>query len=238
MSAAVEQGRLTASRDAPVGGQAVLEGVMMRGVTTWAVAVRRPPAEEQRPRRHRRGDVPDPVVEPAPADLPLAGDPRRRRARRVARDRDPRARHLGQRAAPRGGAADLRGGMDRNGRGGRRVRDRPVLRGAGRGDQPDQGSARLLRGVLGGRGRAQDRDLPRVPAPALAREGPQARVRVPRRRAQGDLLLRGVGRAHPRAREAVFALPPPVRHELPAGRDDHGDLRVRSRRAARRGGSS
>jgi uncharacterized protein YqhQ len=29
-------------RDAPVGGQAVLEGVMMRGVRTWAVAVRRP----------------------------------------------------------------------------------------------------------------------------------------------------------------------------------------------------
>jgi uncharacterized protein YqhQ len=32
---------LTASRDAPVGGQAVLEGVMMRGVSTWAVAVRK-----------------------------------------------------------------------------------------------------------------------------------------------------------------------------------------------------
>ena len=47
MSAAVEQGRLTASRDAPVGGQAVLEGVMMRGVTTWAVAVRKPPAEDR-----------------------------------------------------------------------------------------------------------------------------------------------------------------------------------------------
>ena len=46
MSAAVEQGRLTASRDAPVGGQAVLEGVMMRGVTTWAVAVRKPPPED------------------------------------------------------------------------------------------------------------------------------------------------------------------------------------------------
>lgn len=29
-------------RDAPVGGQAVLEGVMMRGVSTWAVAVRKP----------------------------------------------------------------------------------------------------------------------------------------------------------------------------------------------------
>jgi uncharacterized protein YqhQ len=39
------EGRLTASRDAPLGGQAVLEGVMMRGVSTWAVAVRKPPAE-------------------------------------------------------------------------------------------------------------------------------------------------------------------------------------------------
>jgi uncharacterized protein YqhQ len=47
MSAAVEQGRLTASRDAPVGGQAVLEGVMMRGVTTWAVAVRKPPDDDR-----------------------------------------------------------------------------------------------------------------------------------------------------------------------------------------------
>ena len=34
--------RLTASRDAPLGGQAVLEGVMMRGIDTWAVAVRTP----------------------------------------------------------------------------------------------------------------------------------------------------------------------------------------------------
>ena len=36
---------LVAQRDAPVGGQAVLEGVMMRGVSTWAVAVRKPPPE-------------------------------------------------------------------------------------------------------------------------------------------------------------------------------------------------
>ena len=35
-----------AQRDAPVGGQAVLEGVMMRGVSTWAVAVRKPPPEQ------------------------------------------------------------------------------------------------------------------------------------------------------------------------------------------------
>lgn len=52
---------LEAKRDAPVGGQAVLEGVMMRGVTTWAVAVRKPDGEiettvetiEPWARRHR-----------------------------------------------------------------------------------------------------------------------------------------------------------------------------------------
>ena len=45
MSGGGEAGRLTALRDAPVGGQAVLEGVMMRGVSNWAVAVRKPAAE-------------------------------------------------------------------------------------------------------------------------------------------------------------------------------------------------
>jgi uncharacterized protein YqhQ len=45
---ASEDGQLQAVRDAPVGGQAVLEGVMMRGVSTWAVAVRKPaPGQEQ-----------------------------------------------------------------------------------------------------------------------------------------------------------------------------------------------
>ncbi len=39
---ALPDGPLTATRDAPVGGQAVLEGVMMRGVSNWAVAVRKP----------------------------------------------------------------------------------------------------------------------------------------------------------------------------------------------------
>jgi len=39
---AVGEPCLTATRDAPVGGQAVLEGVMMRGVRHWAVAVRKP----------------------------------------------------------------------------------------------------------------------------------------------------------------------------------------------------
>jgi len=43
---AVREPSLTASKDAPLGGQAVLEGVMMRGVKHWAVAVRTPAAEE------------------------------------------------------------------------------------------------------------------------------------------------------------------------------------------------
>jgi uncharacterized protein YqhQ len=38
-------GKPVASRDAPLGGQAVLEGVMMRGISTWSVAVRNPEGE-------------------------------------------------------------------------------------------------------------------------------------------------------------------------------------------------
>lgn len=37
---------LQSARDAPIGGQAVLEGVMMRGISNWAVAVRKPVAEQ------------------------------------------------------------------------------------------------------------------------------------------------------------------------------------------------
>ena len=50
MAAAGEApGSLQAERDAPVGGQAVLEGVMMRGISTWAVAVRTPTDDQIRP---------------------------------------------------------------------------------------------------------------------------------------------------------------------------------------------
>ncbi len=38
--------QLESPRDLPVGGQAVLEGVMMRGISTWAVAVRKPTPEQ------------------------------------------------------------------------------------------------------------------------------------------------------------------------------------------------
>jgi uncharacterized protein YqhQ len=54
---AAPTGELRAARDAPVGGQAVLEGVMMRGITTWAVAVRKPSAEQLA--THREGLDPE-----------------------------------------------------------------------------------------------------------------------------------------------------------------------------------
>jgi uncharacterized protein YqhQ len=58
-----EQG-LQARRDAPVGGQAVLEGVMMRGVSTWAVAVRKPAPEQIADGRVMpRGEVPHGEIE-------------------------------------------------------------------------------------------------------------------------------------------------------------------------------
>src|SRR5947209_18910089 len=46
MSEREPQNAVHAKRDAPIGGQAVLEGVMMRGISTWAVAVRKPAPEQ------------------------------------------------------------------------------------------------------------------------------------------------------------------------------------------------
>src|SRR5207244_1783410 len=51
-----------ARRDAPIGGQAVLEGVMMRGVSTWAVAVRKPAPDQLED--DRRLDPTDPARGP------------------------------------------------------------------------------------------------------------------------------------------------------------------------------
>jgi uncharacterized protein YqhQ len=57
-------GTLEARRDAPIGGQAVLEGVMMRGVSTWAVAVRKPHAAQlDEEGVIRSGEVPEGEIE-------------------------------------------------------------------------------------------------------------------------------------------------------------------------------
>ena len=67
---AVVPGQLRAARDAPVGGQAVLEGVMMRGIRTWAFAVRKPSAEQLA--THREGLDPE---EAAEGDIEVVTEP-------------------------------------------------------------------------------------------------------------------------------------------------------------------
>src|SRR3954468_10976256 len=55
---------LQSRRDAPVGGQGVLEGVMMRGVSTWAVAIRKPAPEQVADGRVMpRGEIPTGEIE-------------------------------------------------------------------------------------------------------------------------------------------------------------------------------
>jgi uncharacterized protein YqhQ len=66
-------GELSAQRDAPVGGQAVLEGVMMRGVAHWAVAVRKPSAEQLDEGEHEADgeSIPAPLGEIEVTTYPL-----------------------------------------------------------------------------------------------------------------------------------------------------------------------
>ena len=222
---------------ANVGGQAVLEGVMMRSPGTWAVTVRRSDgglARVCRPDLERRGA----------ASLDAAPDhPRRRRARRVARDRLPRALGLGDvRLDPA-----RRGG--RPGGGGRahprpdrvrvRHRDRVCahhLQGLARGHHGLSADP-LDRPVRGRRGRDPGELPDRLPGAHLARARPAPRLPVPRRRAQGDQRLRGRRRAHARARPVVLQDPRPLRDGVPALGDGHRDLRVRARRPARLAGA-
>jgi len=68
-------GYLNAQRDAPVGGQAVIEGVMMRGVRHWAVAVRKPAAPAEAPAS--RVDAPPAPEQPNGAQPPAPAAPAR-----------------------------------------------------------------------------------------------------------------------------------------------------------------
>ena len=62
-------GRISAQKDAPIGGQAVLEGVMMRGVSTWAVAVRKP--TEEQAQAVRDGEK----IEPPEGEIEIVSEP-------------------------------------------------------------------------------------------------------------------------------------------------------------------
>ena len=234
-------GMPVASKDAPVGGQAVLEGVMMRGVSTWAVAVRKPAPE----------DAPeDALGEIEVTSEPLVSWAKRHRILRLPVIRGvvalAESLKIGFRALAISANAQLDRGGGRRGAGDDRrlhlgpddrllagARDRPLLRRPGRRHQPDQGPARLAAALLARRGGPADRDLHRLHRRDQPPARPAPRVRVPRRRAQDDLLLRGRRRAGPGARRDLLAPAPPLRHQLPADRDGARDLRLRPDRAAR-----
>ena len=77
-------GTLNAQRDAPVGGQAVLEGVMMRGVAHWAVAVRKPTPEQLE--EEDRGEGGGPIAAEGEIEVstfPLTSSLQRHRALRL-----------------------------------------------------------------------------------------------------------------------------------------------------------
>ena len=78
-------GKLSAQRDAPVGGQAVLEGVMMRGVAHWAVAVRKP-TPEQLAEEAEQGEGGEPIAAEGEIEVstfPLTSSLQRHRALRL-----------------------------------------------------------------------------------------------------------------------------------------------------------
>jgi uncharacterized protein YqhQ len=76
-------GELSAQRDAPVGGQAVLEGVMMRGVSNWAVAVRKPAAEQLADSEGERDGLVVPLGEVEVTTYPLDSAMKRHRLLRL-----------------------------------------------------------------------------------------------------------------------------------------------------------
>ena len=241
-SACAERAPRGAQRDAPVGGQAVLEGVMMRGVSTWAVAVRKPLPEQIGRGRPRPEEAPLGEIEVTsfPLDLVL----KKHRVLRLPIIRGVvalgeslkigfKALGISANAQLPEDEEEISGGMWA----GTIVvalaaRDRPVLRAPRRPDEPDQGPARLVVPLLARRGHPAHGDLPRLPRAALAPARPAPRLRVPRRRAQDDLLLRGRPRADAGERPALLAPAPALRDELPADRHDRRDLRLRAARPA------
>ena len=100
---------LMSPRDLPIGGQAVMEGVMMRGVSNWAVAVRLPgdknTGETPEGRKRRK-------------TTPLGGEKRRRHAMdgslgqqhaRPAQPIVPRHDHQIEAVSPKARVLDVRG---------------------------------------------------------------------------------------------------------------------------------
>ena len=228
----------------------------MRGVSTWAIAVRKPSAEQlaERKRKAEKDGVEVEAPDPTEAALgeievqsfPLVSWTKRHRALRLPLVRGvvalAESLKIGFGALGISANAQLDAG---GGRGDRRrrlaghrdrlgpARDRPVLRRPGRHHQHLQELAAERARLRARREGHPHLDLPRLPVADLADEGPAARLRVPRRRAQDDLLLRGRARPDAGERPGLLAAAPALRHQLPADRHVRGDRRVRAAGHAR-----
>ena len=218
-----------ASRDAPVGGQAVLEGVMMRGVSTWAVAVRKPDEQVEvtseplvswaKRNRVLRWPVIRGVV--ALAESLRIGF----RALAISANAQIEPEEGEEEPEPIGGFVW-----------GLTIALSLVLA-IGLFFVVPVGATSLIKDQLGSsllfwlvEGILRTAIFIGYIVGDQPPARPAARVRVPRRRAQDDLLLRGGRPADAGAGRALLAPSPPLRHELPAGRDGGRDLRLRAAR--------
>ena len=236
-----------ATKDAPIGGQAVLEGVMMRGISTWAVAVRKPSAEQL-------ADGGTDSKEGAKGEIEVISEPlvswtKRHRLLRLPVVRGVVALgeslKIGFRAL--GISANAQMPPDEDGEkqdiGGGAWAGTIVfalLFAVGLFFLLPAGLTNLFSdSIPNGFVFVLIEKLVRISiflaylCADLAHAGPPARVRVPRRRAQDDLVLRGGRAAHAGERAALLALPSALRHELPAAGDDRGHRRLRAARQAR-----
>ncbi len=212
------------------GGQAVLEGVMMRSPSSWAVAVRTPEGditevvrEIESPMKRRRiwrlpvirgvialGESLAIGFRALAISANVASQERDEDGRDPDADR-PRPDHLLVRPRDRVRAHALQ--------------DRPRA--------PHELAADRVDGALRRRrGGHPRRRLHRLHPRHLAASRPPARLPVPRRRAQDDQRPRGGRRAHASQRAEVQPDPPALRNCVLALGHGHRDLRLRVRRAA------
>ena len=208
-------GDLVAQRDAPVGGQAVLEGVMMRGISTWAVAVRKPLPEQLKEGGLETDEIPLGEIEVV--THPLTSVLKKHRLLRLPLIRGVVAlgESLGIGFKALGISANAQLPED----------EKEISGGVWAGTVVvalvfaiglffviPVGLTSLIKDQLNSsflfwlvEGVVRTGDLPRLPAGALAAARPAPRLRVPRRRAQDDLLLRGRAGADARRTRSASA---------------------------------
>ena len=209
---------------ASIGGQAVLEGVMMRGPSSWAVAVRRPDGRIS----EIVHDVASVAVRRRWLRLPIIrgivalGESLTIGFKALAISANFATTDEGEEDASEGIGQGLHH---------RQLRCRDPVHGArlqGVARAPDGVDRREEQHLLrADRGRAAGCAAGRLPGADLAAARPPARLRVPRGRAQGDQRVRGGRRSRARDRAAVQPHPRALRHRVPAVGDGRRDRRLR-----------